>query len=250
MDLREINRQIDIDHWYYQTKFLAVKKLLTDIGVWPPAIVKESVIIEIGAGSGIFIEAFFNSLKVAPKAAYAVDIFYPQDLLGLHKGIHFVRDLPGQIRPSYLFFIDIMEHLNNDIEFLKRWVKIAQTNSYFIFTVPAFQFLWSNHDFFLGHKRRYALKDIERTVSSCGLKLIRSSYFFAVILPFVFLLRKIFEPLYKYLKIYCYQGIRPINPVLNSFLKYILTIEIKLGTYNHIFGLSCIVVAVKQKETV
>ena len=141
--------------------------------------------------------------------------------------------------------MDILEHVESDIEFLKKWVKISQPGNYFIFTVPAFKFLWSSHDIFLEHKRRYKLKDIEGVVSLCGLKVIKGGYFFTTILPFVFFVRRILESLCKHLKIYQYQRINPLNPFLNYFLKFILRIEIKIGPCNHILGLSCIVVAVK-----
>jgi len=111
MDLKEVSSGIDINHWYYQTKFLALKKLLVDIGIWPPIKIQESIIVDI--------EAFLNSLKVYPKHAYAVDISYPQDFLGMHKGIHFVRTLPEGIMPSYLFlwiFWSMLKAISNSLK--------------------------------------------------------------------------------------------------------------------------------------
>ena len=58
MDLKEINSKININHWYYQSKFLAVQKMLMETGAWPPDPAKKAVIVDIGAGSGIFIKAF------------------------------------------------------------------------------------------------------------------------------------------------------------------------------------------------
>src|SRR4051812_25318096 len=52
-------------------------------------------------------------------------------------------------------------------------------------TVPAFQFLWSGHDVFLEHKRRYTLASLHSTIESAGLEIIRSRYFFGVLLPVV-----------------------------------------------------------------
>lgn len=247
MDLKEIDQDINIDHWYYQTKFLALKRLLIEAGAWPPFKTEENIIVDIGAGSGIFMEAFSGSLKVYPKYAYALDLLYPREFLGIRKGIHFVKMLPEEIKPNYLFFIDILEHVEGDIKFLQDWVKISQPNSYFIFSVPAFKFLWSSHDVFLEHRRRYTLKDIEKVVSGCGLKVIKSSYFFATIFPSVFFMRRILEPLCKYFKIYHYHPIKKENFLINLFLKLILNIELKLGIRNRILGVSCLVVAIKPK---
>jgi len=245
MDLKELTAGVDINHWYYQAKFLSVKRMLIRAKAWPPGKPKESIIADIGAGSGIFTEAFINSLKAAPKYCYAVDIRYPQEFLGVHKGINFVRELPVGTKPSYLFFMDVIEHVDNDAIFLKRWVELSQPKSYFVFTVPAFRFLWSRYDNFLEHKRRYTLEEVEMLVSGCGLKVLRSSYFFAAVFPLVFLARKIIGPLMARLKMPDYQGIRPPNPVVNIFLSLILKAEIMLGLRNRIFGVSCILIAVK-----
>lgn len=203
--------------------------------------------MDIGAGSGIFIRAFLDSLRTAPKCAYAIDAAYQQGLLGLRDGIHSLRALPDGVRPSYLFFMDILEHIDNENEFLMKWVTVSKARSYFIFTVPAFNFLWSRHDAFLGHRRRYRLKGLEELVSSRGLDIIASSYFFATILPLVFLERKLFEPLRNYLGIRRRQGIKQTRPLLNSLLKLSLKPEIRIAPYNRLFGISCVLVAVKSR---
>lgn len=245
MDLKEIDPQINIDHWYYQTKFLALKKLLTACGGWPPQNPEEKVIVEIGAGSGIFLRAFLASLKAAPKFSFALDLLYQPEALGVRERVNFVRELPEGVRPGYLFFIDILEHVVDDALFLRDWQELAEPGSYFVFSVPANKSLWSSHDIFLKHKRRYTLKELEKTVSGCGLKVIKGSYFFAAVFPLVFLMRAVLEPLAKYLKIYHYKPIKKTNFVMDLFLKSILSIELMLGLSNRFFGVSCFVVAMK-----
>jgi len=248
MDLKELTAGVDIHHWYYQTKFLAVKKMLNQALVWPPTRIEECIIADIGAGSGIFTEAFLDSLKVAPLCCYAVDKLYPQEFLGLRKGINFVQELPAGLKPSHLFFTDVIEHVDNPAVFLKSWAELSQPGSCFTFTVPAFKFLWSIQDIFLEHKRRYTLKEIERLVSDCGLRVLRGSYFFAAVFPLVFFMRKAITPLISRFSSSRYQDIRPANPIVNGFLSFILKIEIMLGLKNRIFGVSCIVIALKPKE--
>ena len=247
MDLKEFNPFIDVTHWYYQAKFLAVKNILVKAKIWPPLNPENDSIGDIGSGSGIFIRAFLDSLKIPPQHAYAVDVSYSQESLGQRGGIYFSRALPEGVRLTYLFFMDILEHIDNEKEFLQEWITSSQAKSYFIFTVPAFKLLWSRHDVFLGHKRRYRLKDIEELVSSCGLDIIGSSYFFATIFPLVFLERKFLEPLCNYLGMYRYQGMKVIHPLFNSLLRLLLRPEIRIAPYNHFFGVSCMLVAVKSK---
>jgi len=245
MDIKEINPRVNINHWYYQTKYTAAQKMLNDAGVWPSKSEKKHIIVDVGAGSAIFTKAFFKSLKAHEKSAYAVDINYWNSFLGIRGGIHFVKALPQEILPTHLFFMDILEHIENDVDFLKNWVGLSPKSSLFLITVPAFEFLWSSHDVFLDHKRRYNLERIEKVAIESGLVTLKSRYLYAIILPLVFIIRKIFEPLIQRLDINRPQGIRPANPLINTLLKIVLSIEVSIFPSNRLFGFSCMILAKK-----
>jgi len=51
-----------------------------------------------------------------------------------------------------------------------------------LITVPAFQKLFSRHDEFLGHYRRYNLQGISSTAEKAGLEILERSYFFSSLL--------------------------------------------------------------------
>ena len=46
-----------------------------------------------------------------------------------------------------------------------------------IITVPAFMSLWSGHDVFLEHKRRYTLPELKQKLVSAGFQIEKISYF-------------------------------------------------------------------------
>ena len=167
-------------------------------------------------------------------------------MLGNVEGINFVREIPEEISPSHLLMMDIIEHIESGLVFLKKFVRISSPGSFFLITVPAFKQLWSEHDEILEHKRRYSLSEIEQLAIDSGLEIIKSRYFFATILPIVFLARKIYEPVLKYLKIYKYQGMKQSNLVVDFLLKKLLKVEISLVRANRFAGLTCMVVAKKQ----
>ena len=57
-----------------------------------------------------------------------------------------------------------------------------------LITVPAYQSIFSRHDIFLGHYRRYNLPELFDLTNSCGLKVLTSGYlFFSLLLPKVIL---------------------------------------------------------------
>ena len=60
---------------------------------------------------------------------------------------------------------DVLEHIENDRETIKKISNILEINGYLFITVPAYQWLWSNHDISLMHKRRYNKKNIYKIIS-------------------------------------------------------------------------------------
>ena len=50
---------------------------------------------------------------------------------------------------------DVLEHVENDQQAIAEIYRVLKKNGTLIFTIPAFQFLYSQHDKTLQHKRRY-----------------------------------------------------------------------------------------------
>lgn len=57
---------------------------------------------------------------------------------------------------------DVFEHVNDDKKAVAEIKRILKPDGLLIFSVPAFQILFSNHDKALNHKRRYTIKIIKR----------------------------------------------------------------------------------------
>jgi hypothetical protein len=85
--------------------------------------------------------------------------------------------------------MDVLEHVADDTALLREYTQTMPAAGRIVITVPAFQFLWSGHDVFLEHHRRYTLTEVEALVRRAGLKPIKSCYFFASLFPAVALLR-------------------------------------------------------------
>src|SRR5262249_6546442 len=74
-----------------------------------------------------------------------------------------------------------LEHVDDDRGLVRRYAAKVPAGTHFLVTVPAFRFLWSGHDVFLGHKRRYRLHEIEAVVREAGLAVVRGAYYFALV---------------------------------------------------------------------
>lgn len=184
MDLLENNNSIDITHWYYWRKYKKLHDALHSL-----ALKKHSVISDIGAGSAIFT---LQLAKDFPDLVFwAVDINYSFELLpqtDLHN-LHFSRD---HIDADVFLLNDVLEHVKDPVAFLQNIVHNAKERATFLITVPALPILWSGHDEFLGHYKRYTGKVLQRELSSSGIDVIQLEYLYWLIFPIVLLARKFF----------------------------------------------------------
>ncbi len=92
--------------------------------------------------------------------------------------------------PSVGLF-DVVEHIENDVEFLATIYKYMKDDGYIFITVPAFQSLWSNDDVYAGHFRRYTINEIETKLKSIGFKIEYSTYIFSILVAAVFFFRAV-----------------------------------------------------------
>ncbi|CAG5000265.1 hypothetical protein DYBT9275_02428 [Dyadobacter sp. CECT 9275] len=78
-------------------------------------------------------------------------------------------------------FFDVMEHIENDKEFLRKINQLLVPDGRIMLTVPAFNSLWSENDVQLGHFRRYTLADLTQLLSETGFEVKYKTYFFSLV---------------------------------------------------------------------
>lgn len=167
-------------HWYYITKGRAIQSLLCDLSA--------SSLIDVGAGSGVFAKMLVAQGLV--ERAVCVDPNYDYRALGTSSDGRIVYTRGAdKVDADLVMMIDVIEHVDDDIGLVRQYAECAAPGTRFLIAVPAFQFLWSSHDEFLEHKRRYTLESLERTVRAAGLLPLKKRYFFGLVLPIVAALR-------------------------------------------------------------
>ena len=92
---------------------------------------------------------------------------------------------PG--RYNLVLLLDVLEHVQEDKRFLAEVVdRYLEKGGNLIVTVPAFPGLYSRHDAYLAHYRRYGRKQLVQLVRDSNLFCIRSGYLFLSLLPIRF----------------------------------------------------------------
>jgi len=80
---------------------------------------------------------------------------------------------------------DVIEHLDDPIDALRAMRGRVVFDGQVVVTVPAFRFLWSQHDEVNHHKRRYGRLELVSHLAAAGLRVTYASYFNALLFPAV-----------------------------------------------------------------
>ena len=145
-------------------------------------------VLDVGAGSGIFARQLIDAGVC--RRATCVDPGYEQEHVEPYNGtqLTFVRSV-DRTRQDLVLMMDVLEHVDDDVALLRKYAQGLPPDGRVLITVPAFRFLWSGHDDFLEHRRRYTRAMLERTVTNAGLTVERSRYFFGLLFPIVAAMR-------------------------------------------------------------
>jgi SAM-dependent methyltransferase len=79
---------------------------------------------------------------------------------------------------------DVLEHIEDHEKALNEWNRVLKKDGAILFTVPAYQWLWSDHDTSLHHFRRYS-KNLIKSIVPQGGRIQRVSYYIVFSLPLV-----------------------------------------------------------------
>ncbi len=108
----------------------------------------------------------------------------------------------GSARVDLIVSLDVLEHLDEDFEHLREYLRILQRDGRLILTVPALPWLWSGHDRANRHRRRYTRAGLRALLENEGWRIERLSYFCGFLFPLIMTLRLISKAVRKMIKSY------------------------------------------------
>jgi SAM-dependent methyltransferase len=79
--------------------------------------------------------------------------------------------------------LDVLEHIDDDVASLEALRARLADHGTILLTIPAFPWLWSEHDEVHHHKRRYTKASLERVIRKAGLEPVRIGYFNTLLFP-------------------------------------------------------------------
>jgi SAM-dependent methyltransferase len=236
MDLKELENGVNPEvHWYYQSKklplFAYTRRLIKKV--------KPLKLIDVGSGSGFFAYSLERNFPSDIDKVYLVDINYTEKEISETRGTKIEKTIriPDKIENSLVILMDVLEHLEDDLKMLK---EIKQNcvgdNNYFFITVPAFYSLWSGHDVYLGHYRRYRIATLNKVLKEANYNIESTYYLYGSLFPMVWTARKLDNLKKKEAN----SNMKPFNPVANKVLLGLTSAEMKIARANKMFGVTCV----------
>ncbi len=175
-------------HWWFLGRRAILVSVIEQLQL--PA---SSRILEVGCGTGGNLEMLarfgeVSALEMDPTA---------RDLAMKSTGQRYVikagccpLDIPfkdGQFDLICMF--DVLEHIERDEETLKALHRLLKPNGQLFITVPAYQWLFGQHDRFLHHKRRYTSSNFLAKAAAVAFSPVKISYFNTFLFPLISLVR-------------------------------------------------------------
>jgi SAM-dependent methyltransferase len=135
---------------------------------------------DIGAGDMFFTRQLLET--DSGMEVYAVDSEYEEKMKSVD-GINCLSGISGLPDASFdcLVLMDVLEHIEDDDAFLKKLLDKLVVEGSLVITVPAMQFLFSSHDSFLNHYRRYSRKQLLTLLKNNNLQIEKSHYFYTLL---------------------------------------------------------------------
>lgn len=238
--------RIEREHWWFQVRNEILKNLVRDFSG------KQSLkILNVGVATGYTTEMLqeFGDLT---SVEYDKDCYdYLQSFLPGKIVNASITELPFSDNEfDIVCAFDVLEHVQEDREAVRELNRVCKKNGTIIVSVPAYRFLWSEHDIINHHVTRYTEKELLNLFSRN--KIVYSSYFnFFLFIP-IALVRVVKTLMFGKPKVELAKSdFKSVEPtIISRILKFIFSCE-KLFINRRIslpFGVSIILVAAKHNN--
>jgi len=145
-------------------------------------------ILDIGCGTGGMIPVLSPFGRVIGIDPSEDALRYARDQYGSRAEflrVDFPRETPPGNGRDLVTLFDVLEHLDEDGEALRKAAGLLREGGRVVLTVPAHRFLWSPHDEINRHRRRYGYRELRDRILGAGLEIRRITYFNTLLFPVV-----------------------------------------------------------------
>ena len=175
-------------HWWF-----VGRRRITDALLWRPALPPEASVLDgCGSGGNLTMLARYGRLSAGEFDAEARRLAAARGVAARVASCELPAVFPfDSERFDLIVMFDVLEHIEDDLATLAAVRRHLADGGWFVLTVPAFPFLWSPHDTYNHHFRRYTRAGLMKRLADAGLRPAYCSFFNFWLFPLIALFRTI-----------------------------------------------------------
>jgi SAM-dependent methyltransferase len=177
--------RVEDRHWWYRGRRRILDRVISGLGL-----AADARILDAGCGSGRnMVElARYGAVTGIELSPLSVQAARSREVGEVVAGS--VTEMPLAADSFDLAVcLDVIEHLEDDRGALRELRRVVAPGGALLVTVPAYQWLWSNHDTVNQHRRRYSRTTLLHVAAQAGWRCERITYFNSLLLPIAIALR-------------------------------------------------------------
>lgn len=169
-------------HWWFAARRDILSELIKKLSLSANA-----TVLEIGCGTGANLQMLdqhgaLSAMEYDEKACAMANTL---GACSVRAG-GLPHDVPyADASFDLVCMLDVLEHIEDDEAALSRVLRLAKPGGLFLVTVPAYQWLWSDHDVEHQHFRRYTAQGLRAKALAAGWQIERAAYFNTLLFPLV-----------------------------------------------------------------
>jgi SAM-dependent methyltransferase len=185
-------RRLHENHWWFRMRERWVLQALRE--TQPPT--GWNSILDVGCGDALFFDSLaeFGDVEGVETSREIVNPANPH-FSKIHIGPFDDSFQPGK-QYSLLLLLDVLEHIPDPADALRRCASVLKPGGTLLITVPAFNLVWTNHDVINHHATRYRKSTLFPLLQQARLKIEGSAYWFQWTFP-VKLAERFVEKLFR-----------------------------------------------------
>ena len=151
-----------------------------------------ALVLDIGCGNGIVLRQLEDEFAYVGDGCelnvHAVEKLVPRRGRTFYYNI---QDLSPALTGRYeaVFLMDVIEHVEDDLLFLKAAAGHLKKDGIAVINVPASPMLFSRYDTACGHKRRYTKDALMKLITDAGMEPLVINYWGGLLFPLLLLRR-------------------------------------------------------------
>lgn len=178
-DYERITLAVEDRHWWYRGRRRVIRAALE-----PLPLDGDARLLDAGCGSGrnmVLLRSLGQVTGLEPSPA-SVAVAEQRAVGEVVQGS--IESMPFDAgRFDLAVALDVIEHLDDDRAALRELRRVVRPGGFLLVTVPAYQWLWSEHDERNRHRRRYTRGRLVAAARDAGWRPLWSSYFNSLLLP-------------------------------------------------------------------